>query len=57
MNSAADITGWMDELAVQQLHVLTAHAGIASLAIIVLLVLVAQLLPRDGEAGPENDEV
>jgi len=44
MSVVADITGWMDELGVPQPHILTAHTAIASVAIIVLFVLVVQLM-------------
>ena len=57
MISAADMTGWIDELAMRQPHVITAHAAIASLAIIILFILAAQLLSRDNRADSEDDQL
>jgi hypothetical protein len=55
MKVGADLTGWMDELVVRQPHHPSVHAAIASIAIIVLFVLLAQLLPRQADAAGEDD--
>jgi hypothetical protein len=54
VNHVPDATGWMSETAQVVSYNVTGHAGIASLAIIALGFLVAQLLPRS--RNPESDE-
>jgi len=51
MNCAPDATGWIDELTYRQGHILTPHAGIAAVALVVLMILSARLLLHYFPAG------
>jgi len=55
VNRIPDATGWISEVGQGPAHILTGHAAIASMTILILALLVAQLLPRAPET-PEDDE-
>jgi hypothetical protein len=54
VNHVPDATGWISETGQVVSYNVTGHAVIASLAIVALGVLVAQLLPRSH--NPESDD-
>jgi hypothetical protein len=46
INRIPDATGWISENGPGAAHVITGHAAIASMTILILAALVVQLLPR-----------
>lgn len=51
-----DATVWLSEMPAQQPYILDPHAGIACLAILVIFLLAAQLLPTTDAPDDELDD-
>ena len=57
VNRIPDATGWISENGETGAHVLTPHAGIAFVAIIIIALLIGQLIrqPRQGDRVDDEE--